>query len=165
MKLGLIKVHTDIALGYFSSLELVTNLELSLSFARDMCHFARLAVDSNNKALEKDNVGQSHSHVIAAQPLLEMSTDNFPNEPPGFGFDVSVLLSSIRLPVSPCHLVHFRYCGAVDSFGQVTLSYRISRRMTSSAPCRMRPSKCGALYSHLRLQMTSIFPHDESLPV
>ncbi|RVX74258.1 hypothetical protein B0A52_02090 [Exophiala mesophila] len=95
MKLGLIKVHTDIALGYFSSLELVTNLELSLSFARDMCHFARLAVDSNNKALEKDNVGQSHSHVIAAQPLLEMSTDNFPNEPPGFGFDENDFFGSL----------------------------------------------------------------------
>lgn len=108
MKIELIKVHTDIALGYFSSLELVTNLELSLSFARDMCHFARLAVDSNNKALEKEDVGQSHSHVGAAEPLLEVSTDNFANEPPGFGFDVSILLSSIHLPVFPYHLVHFR---------------------------------------------------------
>ncbi|KEF60683.1 uncharacterized protein A1O9_02244 [Exophiala aquamarina CBS 119918] len=43
----------DVLLGYVSNVELITDLEVSLLFVRDMCQFARLAVDRNNK--DKDN--------------------------------------------------------------------------------------------------------------
>lgn len=36
---------SDVALGYFSSLEFTTDLEISLPFVREMCHYARTVHD------------------------------------------------------------------------------------------------------------------------
>lgn len=38
-------LSSDVALGYFSSLEFTTDLELSLPFVREMCHYARTVHD------------------------------------------------------------------------------------------------------------------------
>ncbi|KAF2810174.1 uncharacterized protein BDZ99DRAFT_387355, partial [Mytilinidion resinicola] len=40
----------DIAVGYFSSVEFATEFELKLSFARELCHYAHLAVDQKKKS-------------------------------------------------------------------------------------------------------------------
>ena len=49
MKLKRLTEGSDIALGYFSNVEFATDLELSLPFVRELCHYARLAVDQMQK--------------------------------------------------------------------------------------------------------------------
>ncbi|KAH8691680.1 fungal-specific transcription factor domain-containing protein [Talaromyces proteolyticus] len=77
-------VLLDMALGYFSNIEFVTGLELSFRFVREMCHFARLAVEEMQKtkqgAGEINNPAEltplSRDHImdIVASDMV----DNFP---------------------------------------------------------------------------------------
>ncbi|KAJ9610300.1 hypothetical protein H2200_005077 [Cladophialophora chaetospira] len=51
---GMTNEGSDIALGYFSNLEFATDFELSFRpFAREMCHYARLAVDQSEKTRQR----------------------------------------------------------------------------------------------------------------
>jgi hypothetical protein len=60
----------DMALGYFSNIEFVTNLEMSFRFVREMCQFARLAVEEIQKTKEN---GDYMNNPAESTPL---SRDN-----------------------------------------------------------------------------------------
>ncbi|KIW86779.1 uncharacterized protein Z519_12565 [Cladophialophora bantiana CBS 173.52] len=59
-------VLLDIALGYFSNLEFVTGLQLPRLFVRELCHFARLAVEhkeeTQENSVEQINNGEIRGH-------------------------------------------------------------------------------------------------------
>lgn len=63
---------SDMALGYFSNIEFVTDLELSFRFVREMCQFARLAVEEmHKKNQESDEINNateptplSRDHIV-----------------------------------------------------------------------------------------------------
>jgi hypothetical protein len=76
----------DMALGYFSNIEFVTNLEMSFRFVREMCQFARLAVEEMQKA--KDN-----SYVMGPAQSSPLSRDN-----------IMDMLASERLDTFPLHV-------------------------------------------------------------
>lgn len=70
---------SDIAFGYFSNLEFVTGLELSRLFVRDLCHYARLAVE-HNQEIQDSSIQQTQNletaHEISqAANLLPDSVD------------------------------------------------------------------------------------------
>jgi hypothetical protein len=72
-------VLLDIAFGYFSNLEFVTGLELSRLFVRDLCHYARLAVEhdeevQDNSVQQTENLETGHE-VPQAADLLPDSVD------------------------------------------------------------------------------------------
>ncbi|KAK5200437.1 hypothetical protein LTS13_003629 [Exophiala xenobiotica] len=66
-----------IAFGYFSNLEFVTGLELSRVFVRDMCHFARLAVEHKEEPQDylvgqMDNAGRGGDQTfLNANSIME----------------------------------------------------------------------------------------------
>ncbi|KAK5368120.1 hypothetical protein LTS03_008264 [Exophiala xenobiotica] len=70
-------VLLDIAFGYFSNLEFVTGLELSRVFVRDMCHFARLAVEHKEEPQDylvgqMDNAGRGGDQTfLNANSIME----------------------------------------------------------------------------------------------
>lgn len=62
----------DVALGYCSNLEFATDLEVKLSFVRDLCNFARLAVERNdymNNSNQNDD-DEHPNHEIANPPTF-----------------------------------------------------------------------------------------------
>ncbi|KAJ9497612.1 hypothetical protein H2202_007036 [Exophiala xenobiotica] len=68
---------SHIAFGYFSNLEFVTGLELSRVFVRDMCHFARLAVEHKEEPQDylvgqMDNAGRGGDQTfLNANSIME----------------------------------------------------------------------------------------------
>lgn len=75
------------ALGYFSNIEFVTNLEMSFRFVREMCQFARLAVEEMQKAKENSN------YINNPAELTPLSRDN-----------IMDMLASERLDTFPLHV-------------------------------------------------------------
>ncbi|KAK6371390.1 hypothetical protein LTS17_009121 [Exophiala oligosperma] len=65
----------EIAVGYFSSLELTTDFELSVSLVREMSHFARLALERGNNEIGNGIGGD----LVTYRNITELSPDTFPN--------------------------------------------------------------------------------------
>ncbi|KAL5603881.1 hypothetical protein FOVSG1_006631 [Fusarium oxysporum f. sp. vasinfectum] len=57
----------DVALGYFSHVEFATDLEFSLPFARELCQYARLAVDQQHEDKQKNLINTENT---AENPAL-----------------------------------------------------------------------------------------------
>lgn len=75
--------RVDMALGYFSNVEFVTNLEMPFRFVREMCQFARLAVEEMQKAKENSfDIDPSQSTPLSRDNMMDMLAferlDNFP---------------------------------------------------------------------------------------
>ena len=71
------------ALGYFSNVEFVTDLQISFRFVRDMCHFARLAVEEMQKnKRENSDINTAKLSPMSqgdmSHPLASDRVDNFP---------------------------------------------------------------------------------------
>lgn len=132
----------EIAVGYFSSLELTTDFELSVSLVREMSHFARLALERGNNEIGNGIGGDLDTY----RNITELSRDTFPNncvsEPAEFDIYVSVS----------------RFCISYRLLRELT---QAPRRTNSSAPYQMRHSKCGALYSRSPIWMILFSEHDD----
>lgn len=97
------------ALGYFSNIEFVTNLEMPFRFVREMCQFARLAVEEMQKAKETIlDVDPSQSTPLSRDNMIDM-------------------LASERLEIFPLHvrflmIEHFSFSLPKTSINLVYLS-------------------------------------------
>lgn len=74
----------DMALGYFSNIEFVTNLEMSFRFVREMCQFARLAVEEMQETKENTDYmnNPAESTPLCRDNIMDMLAserlDTFP---------------------------------------------------------------------------------------
>lgn len=82
----------DIALGYFSNIEFATDLELSLSFAREMCHYIRFAIDRGNKYPQEGT-----SELKSKPDLASSSLNQMPNQ---VDFDSACLVPTVCISAS-----------------------------------------------------------------
>ncbi|KAF2101307.1 hypothetical protein NA57DRAFT_72748 [Rhizodiscina lignyota] len=67
----------DVAAGYFSNVEFATEFELKLSFAREVCHYARLAVDQKNENNKRQGIDKTRD---TADDMITPPAGRFPNE-------------------------------------------------------------------------------------
>lgn len=88
----------DIALGHFSNIEFATDLELSLSFGREMCQYTRLAIDRGKKYPQ-----EGYSDLRSKGELASASLNQVPNE---VDFDGAGLVPTVCIPASQERLFH-----------------------------------------------------------
>ena len=85
---------SDIALGYFFNIEFATDLELSLPFVREMCHYARLAVDQKKEIGQQGIDGMKNGPEARTTLSENAAADRI-------YFSAPSLNQTVRIPPSP----------------------------------------------------------------
>ena len=135
----------DVLLGYVSNVEVVTDLEVTLSFVREMCQFARQVVDHNSKIKDSQT-----NNLPAANENLDIP--NLQSHPSSWNQDLEFNVSATLYShlhrsqrLKPLFQTLPRLLAATDKHGYRTTTFSVYLGMTLS--------KCGTLYSPLLIQM------------